>query len=66
MRYKFALALANRPEYFDWQQLPQDWDRIKKGERGDLPGDENLNLQNLIDAQKGASKSLMKREEARR
>lgn len=46
MRYKFAFDLSKWPEYFDWQQLPSDWDRkTKKDENGEVvPGDENLNL----------------------
>jgi hypothetical protein len=30
MRYKFAFELQKWLEYFDWQQLPQDWDVKKK------------------------------------
>ena len=51
MRFKFAIDLAKWPEYFDWQTLPQDWFQ-RKGANREFPGDENLNLQNLISQQK--------------
>lgn len=45
MRFKFAFDLSKWMEYFDWQQLPQDWNQNKKNENGEVvPGDENLNL----------------------
>jgi hypothetical protein len=47
MRFKFAFDLGKWPEYFDWQTLPHDWSK-RKGPQGEFPGDENLNLQNLI------------------
>jgi len=51
MRFKFAFDLAKWPEYFDWQTLPHDWSQ-RKGAHKEYPGDENLNLQNLINTQK--------------
>lgn len=51
MRYKFAFDLSKWHEYFHWQMLPQDWSQ-RRGPNGDLVGDENLNLPNLVDNQK--------------
>lgn len=51
MRFKFAFDLSKWPEYFDWQTLPHDWSK-RKGPEGEFPGDENMNLQNLISQQK--------------
>lgn len=38
-------------EYFDWQSLPSDWKKPKVDlATGDpVPGDENLNLANMLD-----------------
>ena len=47
MRYKFAFDLSKWPEYFDWQTLPHDW-KNRKGQHGEYPGDENMNLNALI------------------
>ena len=47
MRYKFAFDLSKWPEYFDWQSLPHDW-KNRKGQHGEYPGDENMNLNTLI------------------
>ena len=46
MRFKFAFDLVKWPEYFHWQTLPQDW---TAGKAGEYSGDENQNLQNLIE-----------------
>jgi hypothetical protein len=64
MRYKFAFDLAKWPEYFDWQALPQDWAN-RKGKQGQYPGDENLNLQNLVKREQERSKANKEEERLR-
>lgn len=57
MRFKFAFDLTKWPEYFDWQLLPQDWKTRKRG-------DENQNLNSLLNSQK--SKTKLSKEDQRK
>lgn len=59
MRFKFAFELSKWPEYFDWQQVPQDWDKKHvRDSDGNIirSGDLNTGLNTLIGDPTGKSK----------
>ena len=69
MRFKFAFELSKWPEYFDWQQVPQDWDKKSlRDSQGNIvrSGDLNTGLAALIGDTAGRSKVQTKTVEQRR
>ena len=59
MRFKFAFELSTWPEYFDWQQVPQDWDKkhVRDSDGNTIrSGDLNTGLNTLIGDPTGKSK----------